>query len=530
MQKQQVILFDTTLRDGQQCPGAGMSLAQNIEYAKLVAAAGIDVIEAGFPAASQLDFTIVENIAGEVVTGESSPMVAGLCQLREAQVDKTINALMPAVKLNKALLHVYLPVDPNLMRASLGKFAEDKAQILKDMAAFVERGVQSGLQVEFSPEGYSRIGDNFDFVSDVLRAAISAGASVINCPDTIGGACKRQGEDYFIEKMKVHAMLMEKEFPDKKVAWSVHCHNDFGLALENSINAVFEGVATQIEGCFNGIGERSGNVALEQCIMYIKHFGVDKKRELAYFTQFDSARLQAVSDFVCEHMLVRQPHWPITGDNAAKHTSGGHTNAILKDPLAYQPFDPKEIGKEISFVFGPMSGGNLAKSIIERNGYRCNADEKAEIAQFIKQHYDERRKGITDEELMQAYFEYCAPMRISAFDYIRTGEMSTLQLTGRFFDQEDAVKVQYKGDESALAALHSAISQYMPGVDIETYHSSSAEKGVSAESESTIVIKTQAQELYTGIGLDQDIKISALKALIDAVNRAYVAEHFLVKE
>jgi 2-isopropylmalate synthase len=408
MRTQQIKIFDTTLRDGQQCPGAAMSFEKNIEYAQLASKVGVDVLEAGFPAASQTDFTIVNSIAQEITSINNSPIIAALCQLRESQIDITLNALQPAIRRQKARLHTYLPVDPALMPASLGEYAADRQNIVADVHRLIKKATDSGAEVEFSPEGYSRMGENFDFVTDVIRAAISAGATIINCPDTIGGACKWQGKDYFVEKMQLHADIMRKEFPHKNITWSVHCHNDFALALENSMNAVFLGPATQIEGCFNGIGERAGNVSLEQCIMYLKHFGALGNGEKTFFTQANTAALQSLSDFVSCYMLPRQPHWPITGENAAKHSAGGHTNAIINNPLAYQPFDPKEIGNEISFLFGPLSGGNHAKTIIEKNGYPCAEEEKVAITQYIKNYYADRRKGITDQELLQGYLQYCA--------------------------------------------------------------------------------------------------------------------------
>ena len=380
-----------------------MSYQANLTYAEL-AKPLVDILEAGFPAASQLDFKIVQAIAEYYQDPQTSPTVAALCQLREAQVARTIEALLPAK--GNARLHVYLPVDPNLMPASLGAYADDKEKILTDLHRLVKLSVDAGLEVEFSAEGYSRLADQFDFVTDLFRAAISAGASVINCPDTIGGACYLQGKDYFVELLKQHAAIIAKEFPQQSVTWSVHCHNDFGLALANSMQAVFDGPARQIEGCFNGIGERAGNVALEQCILYLQAFGENPVSQQSFYSEADLSALQALSDFVSQHMLVRQPHWPITGDNAAKHSSGGHTNAVLKNPLAYQPFDPALIGKDISFLFGPLSGSNHAKSIIEAQGEICEEQEKQRMAQYIKDFYPDRRKGITDQELMQAYFAY----------------------------------------------------------------------------------------------------------------------------
>ena len=343
-------IFDTTLRDGQQCPGAGMSHERNIEYAHLAHELGVDVLEAGFPSASQLDFEIVKEIATELGPQKGSPIIAGLCQLREAQVDKTIEALLPAAKYNKARLHTYVPVDPELMPASLGELADDKKKIQKYVFDFIKSAVNYGLEVEFSPEGYSRQGSNFDFTTDLIRAAVEAGVKVINCPDTIGGACQYQGEDYFVEQMNRHAEIIAKEYPDQEVIWSTHCHNDFGLAVQNSINAVFQGPARQIEGCINGVGERAGNAALEQCILLIEHFSKCLDSEKEFYTTVQTEKIKEACDFVSHNMLPCQPHWPVSGRNAAKHSSGGHTNAILSNPMAYQPFDPKEVGSEITFL------------------------------------------------------------------------------------------------------------------------------------------------------------------------------------
>jgi len=333
-------IFDTTLRDGQQCPGAGMSFNNNIEYARLACDLRVDVLEAGFPAASNLDFEIVRTITDEIIHLDYQPVVAALCQLREQQVIRTIEALHPLIASQHARVHIYVPVDPDLMPISLGELSKNKKQIVSDLARFTKIAVDAGCEVEFSPEGYSRMRENFDFTTELFRATVQNGGTVINCPDTIGGACQIQGKEYFVEKMNKHAALMAKEFPDKSITWSTHCHNDFGLAVQNSINAVFSGPARQIEGCINGTGERAGNAALEQCIMLIKQFGTSTDPENPFYTTIDISKLQAISDFVSKNMLPRQPHWPISGDNAAKHSSGGHTNAILKNPLAYQPFDP----------------------------------------------------------------------------------------------------------------------------------------------------------------------------------------------
>ena len=519
-------IFDTTLRDGQQCPGAAISFQQNLEYARLAHGARVDVLEAGFPAASKLDFSIVHAIAKELSAAPDAPIVAGLCQQRREQVERTMEALIPTLRHGKGRVHIYLPVAPALMEASLGARAERKEELVRETHDLCLLACQAGFEVEFSPEGYSRIGENFDFATDIIRAAAQGGASVINCPDTIGGGCWLQGPSYFVNMMNRHAEIIGREFPARNLTWSAHCHNDFGLALHNSLSAVIHGPCTQIEGCFNGIGERSGNVALEQVILALANFGALDPSGRVYSTGFALDKIQEISNFVAKYMLPRQPHWPISGENAARHSSGGHTNAILNDPLAYQPFDPRDIGTEISFVFGPLSGGNHAQSIIEMAGYLCEDSEKTRIAQFIKTFFRDRRKGVTDAEVIEGYLEYRKPIRIHRYEYSKSAGRAEIILVGEFFGREGEIRESYNGKDSALACVKKAIDAELPGLQLQSYHSASETPGISANSVSTIVLTDSEGGTYKGRGVDEDIEISAIKALIDAANRAYVEKTF----
>ncbi len=522
--KQQVRIFDTTLRDGQQCPGAGMSPDLNIEYALLASELKVDVLEAGFPSASKGDFQIVNQIATLLTEKNSTSEIAGLCQLRDEQIDITMEALNPALKNNKALLHVYVPVSPELMRASLGDKA-DKTKIVEKTGEYIARAYKAGFKVEFSPESYSQQGENFDFVTDLICAAIESGANIINCPDTVGSAFSLQEQEYFVNKMNLHKEIVATRFPNSEIIWSAHCHNDYGLAVQNSINAVINGPATQIEGCFNGIGERAGNVALESVIMILDQYGSLESAKADFYTNINIEKLQKISNFVSTYMLPRQPHWPVTGDNASKHSSGGHTNAVLSDPLAYQPFDPRRIGNKISLIFGPLSGGNHAQSVIHERGYKCEDSEKGEIAQYIKNLYSERRKGITDDELLLAYIAYRSPINISNYDYSRSSSRVTLGLEGKVFSLEGKIEQEQEGKDSALAVLKKIIEQFLP-IEIVNHKSESDREGIEAQSVSRIIISTEDQDQFEGIGRDSDIEISALKALTDAVNKAYVFKHY----
>lgn len=525
MSSKQVYILDTTLRDGQQSPGAGMSFEDNLQYAEIANKLHIDILEAGFPSASNADFAIVNRISQNMADVNSTMKISALCQLREDQVVRTMESLQPSLAIGRARIHIYVPVDPELMTASLGKLANDKPLITATVHRLIKMMADQGFEVEFSPEGYSRQQDNFDFTTDLIRHAIDAGATVINCPDTIGGASHFQGEAYFINNMAKHKAIMEQEFPNKEITWSMHCHNDFGTALENSLNGVFRGVARQIEGCINGVGERAGNVALEQCIMMIRQFGQATHLAQAYHTDIDIQYLKQASDFIAERMLPRQPHSPIVGKNSASHTSGGHINAILKNPLAYQPFDPRDVGSEISFVFGPLSGSNHAQQILAKFGYQCTDSEKVAVTQAIKDCYADRRKGITDDELLLAYKKYRAAIKLEDLSYAKDNSGKTIvTFHGQFFSQQDLV-VEYQGRSSALSALNKAVNAQMPTITVIDYNSRSKGVTVDATCASTIFIDYNGKH-FNAEAEDDDIEISALKAFIAAVNMAYVEEHF----
>ena len=245
-----------------------------------------------------------------------------------------------------------------------------------------------------------------------------------------------------------------------------------------------------------------------------------------FITTINTPYLTEISDFIQAHMLPRQPHSPIVGENAMKHSSGGHTNAILKDPLAYQPFDPAAVGAEISFAFGPLSGGNHARSIIQDSGFVCEETEKTTIAQFVKDTYQDRRKGITDEELLDAYIDFRKPMSIKHFEYGKNEGRASVTLEGSFFGKEGKIEGEIIGKDSALAALKNLIDKEFPGLEILSHKGESTGRGTSASCISNIVVQGSDGEKFSGQGEDQDIEISAMKALVDASNRAYVSHSY----
>ncbi len=511
-------IFDTTLRDGQQSPGAAMSLEDNVKYAQIATKLNIDVLEAWFPSASAYEFDRVQKII-EVV-GKDWPMIVWLTQVREHLVDTTIECLLPASAYGKWRMHIYFPVDPWLIKAWLGD--KDLSQFPALVHQYCARARDAWLSVEFSPEGYSRMGDNFWFCTDIICAAIEWWATIINCPDSVWASHPRQGADYYVNHMVTHASLIKEKYPEKEIIRSVHNHNDMWCAVENSILGIRDGPATQIECTMNGVGERAWNCSLEQVVMIINQYG-----ELLWITtDINLEHLQEASDFIGERMLPRQPHRPITWDNAAKHTAWSHINAILKHPTIYQPFDPKIVWKEwISMVFWPSSWWNHAMKIVTDAGYEFPKEQRAEFAQYVKDTNKERYKWVTDEELVAAFLKFVSPIKITEFNYAKQHDHASLFLHGTFFDEVD-VQQEADSKDSALAILQKLCAKKIPWRSVDHYSSQAETASVSATSVAHIRIKHEWGDISEWVGIDNDIEISALKALIDAYNTLYVESEY----
>ena len=525
MREEPVFIFDTTLREGQSCPGAGMGLEANLEYARCAARFGVNVLEVGFPSSSSLDFHTVSTVVNELASERSGPTLAALSPLSDQAIERTLEALAPVTSQGRGRLHLYIPIDLQLLNFSINDAPSSTEDVLKLMDVHISKAVKEGVEVQFTPQGYSRPGLHEQFTTEMLRVAVGAGAGIINCPDTVGCAYPYEGEHYFVNRMRTHAALIQEEFPERQIVWSTHCHNDFGLALANTLNAVFHGPVRQVQGCFNGIGERAGNAPLEQIVLALKHF-IDRAQERKFTTSVKPIYIQQISDFVSQHMLPRQPHWPISGENAARYSSREQAEAFLRDNNAYQPFKPEDTGNKVTLLFNHQSGGAHVRAIISSAGFACDEAESSTIADYVKSKYEERRKGITDAEVIKAYFEYRKPIQIKSFDYSKTAGRAQLILNGVFFQEEGALEYAGVGEDSVLAVLQAAIEAYQPGYEISSHQSQSEGRDISAQSVSRIIITNSDGVEFIGIGKDRDIEIAALKALIDATNAAYIDQHY----
>ncbi len=372
-----VRIFDTTLRDGEQSPGASMNQAEKLELARALAALGVDVIEAGFPIASQGDFEAVRAIAAEV----AGPVVCALARCNDRDIDRAWEAIQYA---QKPRVHVFLATSA-IHREH--KLRMTRAQIVERAVAGVARAAALCKDVEFSPEDAARTEP--DFLAEVVEAAIAAGATTVNIPDTVGYATPAQYG-------RVIADLIARVPNIGKAVVSVHCHDDLGLAVANSLAGVEAG-ARQVECTINGIGERAGNAALEEVVMALRtrsdHYGLD--------TGIRTERLYPVSRMLSTITgLAVQRNKAIVGRNAFAHESGIHQDGMLKERSTYEIMRPEEVGvPRTDLVLGKHSGRHALRDRVEDLGFHLNDAQLSRLFDDFKALAD-KKKEIYDEDLV----------------------------------------------------------------------------------------------------------------------------------
>jgi 2-isopropylmalate synthase len=352
-----VRIFDTTLRDGEQSPGFSMNTAEKIRLARQLAALNVDVIEAGFPIASRGDLEAVKKVAQEV----RNVPIAALARAKKQDVDAAIEALEPAAS---SRLHVFLATSDLHLRVKLNMTRE---QALEAITSMIRHGRQHVGEVEFSAEDAGRT--DIDFLCQVCRTAVDAGATILNLPDTVGYAVP---EEYGAMFIKVREYLGD---PDG-VTLSAHCHDDLGMAVANSLAAVRAGVR-QIECTINGIGERAGNAALEEIVVALSV----RKESFGVTTGIRLDQLFPTSRMLTEITGAQvAPNKAVVGANAFAHEAGIHQDGIIKDPLTYEIISPQTVGVPArSLVLGKHSGRNALRQTLRDLGYEASEPELADI-------------------------------------------------------------------------------------------------------------------------------------------------------
>lgn len=377
MSKKRIKIFDTTLRDGEQSPGCSMYLEEKISMARQLESLGVDVIEAGFPFASEGDFNSVAAVAREC--RETS--IAALCRTVESDIDRAGEALKDAVR---PRIHTFVATSDIHLEYKLKKTRDE---VIDMTARAVSRAKQWVDDVEFSAEDATR--SDPDFMCRVFKTAVECGATVLNVPDTVGYTLPSEFSA-LITKVKSDVV------GDRDVCISVHCHNDLGLAVANSLAAVEAG-ATQIECTVNGIGERAGNASLEELVMAINVRG-DK---LPFEHSIDATQLYPASQLLSSIVSFGvQPNKAIVGRNAFAHEAGIHQHGVLSNPLCYEIMTPESVGvPRNSIVLGKHSGRHALVSRYQQLGYELSDAEIAEIyTRFVA--LADRKKNVYDQDLL----------------------------------------------------------------------------------------------------------------------------------
>jgi 2-isopropylmalate synthase len=373
---ERVVIFDTTLRDGEQAPGFTLDVPAKLTLARALDALGVDIIEAGFPIASPADSEAVRQIAAEV----RRPTIAALARARTQDIEEAARALRPAAR---SRIHTFLATSDLHLTSKLRITRERCLELVTEAVRLARRFTDD---VEFSAEDATR--SDSDFLCRVIEAAIREGATTINLPDTVGYATADEIREFFAD-------LLQRVPNSNRAIFSAHCHDDLGLAVANSIAAV-QGGARQIECTINGIGERAGNASLEELVMA---FRVRRDR-LPYDTAINSPALFETSQLLTQ--LTSEPvqaNKAIVGRNAFAHEAGIHQDGVLKDPRTYEIMSPQDVGQPVGrLVLGRHSGRHAVQSRCEALGFTLNAEEVDQVYRAVIA-LTERRKAISDNEL-----------------------------------------------------------------------------------------------------------------------------------
>jgi len=496
---EKLIIFDTTLRDGEQSPGASMTKDEKVRIAKILEKMRVDVIEAGFAIASQGDFEAVQAVAKAVKDST-------VCSLARA-LDKDIDRAGEAIKnTNSARIHTFIATSDIHMQMKLRMTPDE---VVSQAVRSVKRATKFTNNIEFSPEDAGR--SDIDFLCRIIEATIDAGATTINIPDTVGYNIPHQ----FGETMRD---LIERVPNSDKAIFSAHCHNDLGLAVSNSLSAVLNG-ARQIECTINGLGERAGNTSLEEVVMAVRTrqdiFGCD--------TNIDTKNILAASRLVSSITgFVVQPNKAIVGANAFAHEAGIHQDGILKHRETYEIMKAEDVGWHANtLVMGKHSGRNAFKVRMSELGVEFDSDDELNNAFSRFKALADKKHDIFDEDLQalvtEAQAEATEVIRLISLKVCtETGKENTADITLLIDGKEKSASAKTSG---AVDATFNAILSL---VDIEPtlqlYSVTNVTQGTDSLGEVNVRLEYEGK-IVNGQGVDTDIITSSAKAYVHALNK-----------
>ncbi len=502
--KEKLIIFDTTLRDGEQSPGASMTRDEKVRIAKSLERMKVDIIEAGFPMASVGDFESVQAVASAV----KDSTVCGLARALDNDIDRAGEALKSAYS---ARIHTFIATSPIHMKSKL-RMTED--QVIEQAIAAVKRARGFTDNVEFSPEDAGR--SEFDFLCRVIESVINAGANTINIPDTVGYNIPHQFGSLV-------GRLIENIPNADQAVFSVHCHNDLGLAVANSLSAVLQG-ARQVECTINGLGERAGNASLEEVVMTVQ----TRQDVFDCKTDLDTTHIVPTSRMVSTITgFPVQPNKAIVGANAFAHESGIHQDGVLKARETYEIMRAEDVGWAANkIVLGKHSGRNAFRTRLDELGVSFASEEELNNAFANFKDLADRKHEIYDEDLHAlvsdtAYEnnDYCKLVGLVA--HSETGKTPHAEITLLVEGEEKSASSAGGGPvDATFCAIEEIVSSE---AQLQLYSVNNITTGTDAQGEVTVRLQ-KAGRIVNGHGSDTDIVMASAKAYLHALNKLVVPE------
>ena len=502
MSDSRVIIFDTTLRDGEQAPGFSMNTVEKLEMARQLARLQVDVIEAGFPISSDEDFEATREVAKQVGTLEGAPAICGLSRVGLADIDRCWEAVRYA---RRPRIHTFVATSDLHLKYKLRK---SRAEVLTAAVQAVRHARGYCADVEFSPEDASR--SDFDYMCDVLSAVIDAGAQTVNIPDTVGYAVPQEWGERI-------ARIRERVQGIDRVVLSVHCHNDLGQAVANSLTALLHG-ARQIECTINGIGERAGNASLEEIVMALRTRRDFFRLETSVRTEeiFRSSRL--LSHITGVHV---QPNKAVVGENAFAHEAGIHQDGVLKEKLTYEIMRPEDIGRPSNkLVLGKHSGRHALAARLKDLGFDLAGAELDRAFKKFKELAD-RKKEVYDEDLTAIVADEATQIpETYTLDYLHSISGTGLipSATVRLVKDGQTFQDSGVGDgpvDAALAAIDAITGLKGRLLD---YSLRAATGGKDAIGEVSVKVEFDGT-VVSGKGASTDVIEASARAYLNALNR-----------
>jgi 2-isopropylmalate synthase len=495
-----LIIFDTTLRDGEQSPGASMTREEKVRIARVLERMRVDIIEAGFPVASPGDFDAVRAVAESV--REST--VCGLARAVEKDIDTAAEAIKPAAR---GRIHTFIATSPIHMKE---KLRMEPDAVLERAVWAVKRARQYTDDVEFSPEDAGR--SETDFLCRVIEAVIAAGARTVNIPDTVGYNLPNQ----FGNLIKA---LIERVPNSDKAVFSVHCHNDLGLAVANSLSAVLNG-ARQVECTVNGLGERAGNASLEEIVMTVR----TRRDVFPCDTGIDTTQIVPASRLVSSITgFPVQPNKAIVGANAFAHESGIHQDGVIKKRETYEIMRAEDVGWTANrMVLGKHSGRNAFRQRLTELGIEFGSEEELNSAFARFKDLADKKHEIFDEDLQALVSEEALEQENDSLKLVslkvcsQTGETPVAEMTISVDGVEHQVSAPGSGPvDAAYCAIEKLVAS---GGQLQLYSVNNITSGTDAQGEVTVRLE-KGGRIVNGHGADTDIVIASAKAYLNALNK-----------